>query len=260
MNAKTPILIYTHSDYSFIWPALIGQFEKYVKNIEVHFGYNNTLLDISDYNIPSNWILHTYEDTSIWTDRVNQILKQFESKYVLFIHEDWIPTNYVRGSVIDDMTEFMDEFSCGFLLSYINPGHPRISERLHDPSATKEFGIKSKYDEYYFYKEDSHIFQPAIWKKSVFEEFTEKLKKTKHQNEDQECLAFMRNKNTYSIQCEKDIIHKRTTTSLFFPHMHSLSEGLWNFGKYASLKELLNSYGVDTDSRGIHTWWALDWE
>tara|TARA_R110000868_G_scaffold2821_1_gene19526 strand:+ start:2418 stop:3200 length:783 start_codon:yes stop_codon:yes gene_type:complete len=260
MNAKTPILIYTHSDYSFVWPALIGQFEKYVKDVDVYFGYNDTLLDISNYNIPSNWILHTYTDNTIWTSRVNELLKKIESDYVLFIHEDWIPTNYVHGHILDDMTEFMDEYNCGFLLSYINPGHPRISERLHDPSSTKEYGIQSKYDGYYFYKEDSHIFQPALWNRSVFEEFTEKLKKEKNQNEDRDCLAFMRNKNTYSIQGDTDIINKRTTTSLFFPHMHTLSEGLWNFGKYASLKQLLNSYGIDTDSRGVHTWWALDWE
>ena len=35
-------------------------------------------------------------------------------------------------------------------------------------------------------------------------------------------------------------------------------EGLWNFTKYPVLKELLDSFGIDTNSRGIHTWWELD--
>jgi hypothetical protein len=260
MKSKTPLLIYTHSDCDFIWPALIGQVQKYVVDVEVHFGYNDTLVDITNYNIPSDWILHTYDDNLIWTEKVNQLLKQFESKYVLFIHEDWLPTNYVYGNIIDDMTEFMDEVNCGFLLSYINSDHTRVTRRLYDTTNPKEFGIESKYEGFYFYREDSHIFQPAIWNKKVFEEFTEKLKKRKNQNEDVDCLEFMRRKNAYSIQGEKDIVNKRTTTSLFFPHMHALSEGLWNFGKYPTLKELLDSYGIDTNSRGIHTWWELNWQ
>ena len=260
MKSKTPLLIYTHSDYSFIWPALIGQVEKYVKDVEIHFGYNNTLGDISRYNIPSHWVLHTYDDSLIWTEKVNQLLKQFESKYVLFIHEDWLPTNYVHGSIMDDMTLFMDEVNCGFLLSYINPDHGRVNRGINDPNGASQFGIPSKYNDYYFYREDSHIFQPAIWNKSIFEEFTDTLKKSKNQNEDHECLEFMRRKNAYSIQGEQDIVNKRTTTSLYFPHMHVLSEGLWNFAKYPALKELLDGYGIDTNSRGIHTWWALGWQ
>jgi hypothetical protein len=260
MKSKTPLLIYTHSDCDFIWPALIGQVQKYVEDVEDHYGKNDTLVDITNYNNQSDWILHTDDDNLIWTEKVNQLLKQFESKYVLFIHEDWLPTNYVYGNIIDDMTKFMDEVNCGFLLSYINSDHGRVNRGINDPNGASQFGIKSKYYNYYFYREDSHIFQPAIWNKSVFEEFTETLKKSKNKNEDHDCLEFMRKKNAYSIQCEQDIVNKRTTTSLFFPHIHALSEGLWNFTKYPTLKELLDGYGIDTNSRGIHTWWELNWQ
>jgi hypothetical protein len=68
----------------------------------------------------------------------------------------------------------------------------------------------------------------------------------------------MRNKNTYEVQNVKTVRQYRTTNSLIFPHMHVLSEGLWNFTKYPTLKKLLGGYGIDTDSRGIHTWWELD--
>ena len=69
---------------------------------------------------------------------------------------------------------------------------------------------------------------------------------------------FMRNKNCYSVQNIKTIRQYRTTNSLIFPHMHVLSEGLWNFNKYPTLKGLLDEYEIDTNSRGIHTWWELD--
>lgn len=247
MKSKIPLLIYTHSDCSFIWSALIGQINQYVKDIEIHFAYNDTIDDIEKYGIPESWIRHTYVDNILWTKRINSILKEIDCEYIFFIHEDWIPTALVSGKIFDKMYDFMSQNSWDYLLSY-----------AHYSVVESQDGIFTGYDDYYFYKEDSHIFQPAIWKKDVFEEFTNKLDKAKNQNEDQDCLSFMRSKNTYSVQNVKTVRQYRTTNSLIFPHMHALSEGLWNFAKYPTLKELMDSYGIDTDSRGIHKWWELD--
>lgn len=247
MNSKISLFIYTHSDCSFIWPALIGQINSYVEGIDIHFAYNNTLDDIEKYNIPKNWIKHTYVDNIIWTKRIESILNEIDSDYVLFIHEDWLPINKVSGKLLNEMAEIMNKNNWDYLLSY-----------AHYSVVESQSGIFTGYDDYYFYKEDSHIFQPAIWKKSVFQEFSSSLHKAKNQNEDEDCLRFMRNKNTYSVQNVKTVRQYRTTNSLIFPHMHALSEGLWNFTKYPSLKKLLDDYNIDTNSRGIHTWWELD--
>jgi len=248
MNSTISILIYTHSDYSFIWPALIGQIDKYMdKDFEIHFLYNDTIDDINLYDIPKNWIKHVYNDNLIWTKRVNSVLSKIKSEYILFLHEDWIPIGNVSKKLLEKMCDFMTDNNWDYLLSY-----------SHFSVTDNQPGIFTGYDDYYFYKGDSHIFQPAIWKHSVFEEFSSTLDKAKNQNEDQECLSFMRNKNTYEVQNVKTVRQYRTTNSLIFPHMHVLSEGLWNFTKYPTLKKLLGGYGIDTDSRGIHTWWELD--
>lgn len=247
MNSKISLFIYTHSDCSFIWPALIGQVNSHVEDIDIHFAYNNTIDDIQKYNIPKNWIQHTYIDNIIWTKRIESILKEIDTEYVLFIHEDWLPISEVSGKLLNEMSEIMSKNDWDYLLSY---SHYSVVDSQH--------GIFTGYDNYYFYKEDSHIFQPAIWKKSVFQEFSSSLDKSKNQNEDEDCLCFMRSKNTYSVQNIKTVRQYRTTNSLFFPHMHVLSEGLWNFRKYPTLKELLDGYNIDTNTRGIHTWWELD--
>ena len=67
----------------------------------------------------------------------------------------------------------------------------------------------------------------------------------------------MSTKNCWSVQNRETVLSLRTTNSLFFPHMHALSQGLWNFTKYPTLKLLLESYGVDTSTRGTHSWWEL---
>jgi len=183
----------------------------------------------------------------IWTDRIATILNEIDDKYVLFIHEDWLPTNKVTNVVVNDMVMFMEKNEIDYLLSYSHISTTSIQE-----------GIPTTYDDYFFYKEKNHIFQPAIWKTKTFKEFSNTLKKGKNQNEDGDCLNFMGSKNCFSVQNIKTVTSLRTTNSLFFPHMHALSQGLWNFTKYPQLKELLNSYHIDTDSRGIHSWWELD--
>ena len=249
MKSKVKIVIYTHSEYSFVWKPFIEQMNKFVDpNIDIHFGYNETAdpLVIKEM-IPRHWNLHTYPEDYVWTARVNKILREVDSEYVLFLHEDWIPVGEVKGEVLDYCSDFMREIKCGFLL-----GYSHISVTSIQP------GIPTIYPEYTFFKEDAHIFQPAIWDKNVFEEFCTVLNKSKHQNEDVDCLNFMRQKNTYSVQNYNTVTTLRTTNSLIFPHMHALSQGLWNFTKYPTLEELLQSYGVNTKDRGIHTWWELD--
>lgn len=247
MKSKVQILIYTHSEYAFIWKAFVGQMEKYVdKNIEIHFGYDENANPDLLKEIPENWIKHTYPEHLVWTSRVKKMLQEMDCEHVLFLHEDWLPTGDVKQEVLDYIADFMTHQNCGFLVSYSH-----ISVTSIQP------GIDTIYPEYKFFKEDAHIFQPGIWNKKVFEEFCN-LNKSKHQNEDFDCLNFMRGKNTYSVQNYNTVTTLRTTNSLLFPHMHALSQGLWNFTKYPTLEPLLQSYGVNTKDRGIHTWWELD--
>jgi hypothetical protein len=246
-KSKIPILIYTHSDVEYMWVALLGQMNKYVNGFDVHFAYNDTFKGINNHPIPKDWKLHTYTDNTIWTDRVNSILKEIDSKYVLFLHEDWLPTGDVVPKIVDNMVEWMDKNRIDFLLSY-----------SHWTRVEHQQGEETGYPLYKFYKEDNHIFQPAIWLKSTFEEFTSVLKKAKNQNEDADTLRFMNTRKCYSVQNSTTVRSLRTTNSLFFPHMHALSEGKWNFTKYPTLKKLLDDYGIETNSRGIHSWWELD--
>jgi hypothetical protein len=221
---------------------------KYIKDIDIHILYN----DDADQTkirelIPSNFIHHTYNTSMIWTKRVLKALHEINDNYVLFLHEDWLPIGDIKLSVLQDMMEFMKNRACNFLLSYSH-----ISRTSTQP------GIFTGYANYYYYQEENHIFQPAIWNKNVFIEFCSYLNKHKNQNEDRECLDFMYHKNCWSVQNKETVTSLRTTNSLMCPHMHAMSEGLWNFTKYPTLKEFLNSFGIDTDSRGIHPWWELD--
>jgi len=166
------ILIYTHDEYSFLWKAMFPLCKKYITSIPVHVLYNNNanIEEVKRY-IPEDYIHHTYDTTQIWTKRVLKALQEIEDDYVLFLHEDWLPIDDVKLPVLESMTQFMKENNCGFLLSY-----------SHISRTSVQSGIFTGYDKYYYYKEENHIFQPAIWNKKVLEEFCTVLNKNKNQN------------------------------------------------------------------------------
>jgi len=245
---KISILIYTHDEYSFIWKVIFLLCQKYIKDIPVHVLYNNdaNMEEVKKY-IPDDYIHHTYDTSLIWTKRILKSLNEIDDDYVLFLHEDWLPIGDVKLTVLQSMIEFMNKINCGFLLSY-----------AHISTTSIQPGIFTGYKDYYYYQEKNHVFQPAIWNKNIFKNFCQIFNKTKCHNEDRDCLDFMYHNNCWSVQNIETVTSLRTTNSLMFPHMHALSQGLWNFTKYPTLKNFLDSFGIDTNSRGIHTWWELD--
>jgi len=248
MTQNISILVYTHTEYSFMWNAMIPLLQKYVKDIDVHWLFEDTAdKKLINTLVPLDWYKHTYSESLIWTKRVGKALKEIKDDYILFLHEDWLPIADVKKEILENMINFMKQQSCGFLLSF-----------SHITRVSVQNGVTTGCKDYYYYKEPHHLFQPAIWDKNIFINFCRDLNKTKHQNEDGDCLNYMSNNNCMSVQNLNTVTTLRTTNSLFFPHMHALSEGLWNFKKYPTLKEFLETFGIDTNSRGVHTWWELD--
>jgi hypothetical protein len=243
-----PILVYTHSEYSFLWDAMVPLLKLYASEVPIYWLTNDSTPDeLRQKYIPNTWNYLTYNEHDIWTTRVATGLNSIKEDYVLFLHEDWLPVGKIEPKILSDMTKFMKNQNCGYLLSYSHYSKTDIQE-----------GIESGYQDYLFFYETDHIFQPAIWKKSVFLQYCTVLKKSKHENEDMESRLFMKEHNCWSVQNKKTVRTLRTTNSLFFPHMHALSEGLWNFTKYPTLETFLQSFGIDTKTRGVHSWWELD--
>lgn len=252
------ILIYTHSEYSFFWPVMVGQFAKYNVDCTVHFLIDSTTpKELLDKHIPSSWVLHFYDPSSIWTDRVQKGFLELDSEYVLFLHEDWIPVDHVRMSRLEEVATFMKSKTIGCLLAYHNFGCSLDCSHTLEPRKTKEFA-DTQDPRYKYQNEPHHFFQPAMWDREIFLQYTQMLRKSKYQNEDLDSLYFWSRQNCWSVQNMETQYTIRTMNSYLFPHIHALSEGKWNLTKYPTLKPLLESYGLETESRGDHSWWELD--
>lgn len=78
---KFPIIIYSHSSYSDVWPLILGQFEKYMPQQRVYLFTDQDPLR-GDYEV------FLYDDDKNYNDRMLQCLQQIEDSIVLFTHED----------------------------------------------------------------------------------------------------------------------------------------------------------------------------
>jgi len=238
------ILVYTHTEYSFMWKAMIPLLQKHVKDIDIHWLYETTADSQVISDIPNNWFKHTYDESLYWTKRVGKAVSEINDDYILFLHEDWLPIGDVKKEVLYDMINFMKEQTCGFLTSYV------VYSKLNS-------AVFTGYKDCYYYPEPCHVFQPAIWNKETLSSFCSDLNKSKFQNEDPECSNYMSRKNCWAVANITTVNTARSVNSLFYPHMHALAGGRWTFKKYPVLKEFLETFGIDTSSRIIDNTWEL---
>ena len=234
-----PILVYTHSDYSFLWKATIPLLEKYAK-VPIIWCCDSML----DFTAPPGWRVFIYDTKLSWSMRVKTCLDTIDSEYLIYIQEDWLLIDYLSNERIKYCIDFMKDCSCEFLLSL--------------PCNIGDTYCDIDYYGYQFIKIFSHYFQPAIWKKTLLNEIC-LLDIPLSENESEKCFNLTKERNCFaanSINYPKEL----STRSFFFPHMHAIFQGKWTFVKYPSLKALVESYGIDTTTRGVDDTWEIDYQ
>jgi hypothetical protein len=235
-----PILVYTNSEYSFLWKATIPLLEKYAKGFHIIWCCDSLL----DYKIPDSWTLYIYDPSLPWGYRVKGCLETIKTDYLIYIQEDWLLIDSIDPEKISYCLDFMRELKCEFLMSY--PNNPR----------NNIYG--SEYENYIFVSIFSHYFQPGIWKKTLLNEICS-LGLPLNENETEKCFSISKDRNCFALF---NTLHKNdmTTRAFFFPHMHAINQGKWTFLKYPCLKALIEAYGIDTSTRGIDTTWLTNFQ
>jgi hypothetical protein len=234
------ILLYTHSEYSFLWKASIPLLEKYASNFTIYWCCDKLL----NYNLPSNFIPVFYNDKVNWSFRIKEALKIMNYEYVLYLQEDWLLIDNICSDKINYLTSFMKEKGCEFLMSDIR--EKWIEEQ-----------IPTIYEDYEFQRINGHWMQPAIWKKTLLDKIVVNDIALKDY-ELKEAYEITKSVLCYVVRNTR--FKEVSTRTLYFPHMHSIVGGKWTFLKYPTLKALVESYGIDTSTRGINKTWIVDYQ
>jgi len=236
-----PIVLYTHSEYSFLWKATIPLLEKYASDLEIHWCCDTLL----DYKLPSRWFLHLYDLNANWSERVKNYISSLSDQYIIYVHEDWLLIDSIHVDILEYLVNYMNENECNFLMSYTN--------------GIRSENIKSSLDDYDFVKIHYHWLQPAIWSKDTFVKLCNLNPQRPVDAEGPGTAELMSKENCYAIintKFEKDI----STRTIYYPHIHAINRGNWTFLKYPFLKAIVESYGVDTTKRGVDDSWIVEYK
>ena len=76
-----PIIIYSHSSYSDVWPLVLGQLELYMPKSEI-------ILFTDSDPLKGNYRPVFYDNNLNYNERVIQCLQKINDEVVLFTHED----------------------------------------------------------------------------------------------------------------------------------------------------------------------------
>ena len=234
-----PILLYTHSEYSFLWKAAIPLLEKYANGCPIYFCCDSVL----NFPIPASFHIHIYDATKPWSNRIKGCLETIGSEYLLYIQEDWLLIDTIDSEKLHYCLTFMKEHQCEFLMS-------DVRNILAPP-------IQSKYTDTVFLRTQAHYMQPALWKKDLLYRLSLQVIPL-HLYETDIAYEITNKSICYGIVNTK--FWNSTTRCLFYPHMHAINKGKWTFLKYPTLKALVEAYGIDTSTRGIDTTWLVDYQ
>lgn len=235
-----PIIVHTHSEYSFLWKAAIPLLQKYTPEDCKIFWFSDTLLE---YVLPPKFVFCKYDPKLSWSLRLKEYVDLIDSDYLIYLQEDWLVINDIDDEKITYLVHYMKDNAIEFMMSYTR--------------GREEFIEKSKYDGYDFFKINGHYMQPAIWEKKLFMKIIN-MNVNISEYESNIVNSITANANCYAIKYTKT--HDVSIPTLYYPHMHAICGGKWTFVKYPKLKELVESYGIDTTSRGINETWIVHFQ
>ena len=247
MCMDIPLLIHTHSEFSFLWKAAIPLLQRYAADFKIYWITES----MGTYTLPEGWILRLYDPALPWSLRMRPILQEVKEEYVIYLQEDWLLTGEISSSKLSSFVDFMKQHKCEFLMSYPCPTCDFFySEKV--PSKFAEIGNMV------FHRRPHHYMQPAIWKKSLLEEVcSATLKLSEYENRWSIDLTGAR--NCMGV-LDKRYKNCQSISSPMFPHMHAIHNGEWTFQRYPTLKALVEAYGIDTSTRGVNTYWLLGFQ
>lgn len=120
------ILVYTHSDYSFVWKLWFGQTDKYFPSLK-----KIILLDKDAGGIPENYTKIYYDPSLSYRGRVISCLKQLDpDDTVIFHHEDMFLYDTPELETLLEFREIVDA-NKNCLIKLIRAGNSLIASNIH---------------------------------------------------------------------------------------------------------------------------------
>lgn len=118
------IVVYTHTDYSYVWPLWFGQANKYLPTLDKYIFVNKEHKDI-----PTDYTVLTYDDTLPYNLRVASCLERMEmDDIIIFHHEDMFLFSKPKFEILDEFTKVVQTYDHAHIKLL------RACDGVHQPS------------------------------------------------------------------------------------------------------------------------------
>lgn len=236
---KPSIILYTHTDYSDVWPIFFGQTELYLQDYKKYVFVNKL-----DETIPADYTQVYYDEASPYTERMYNCLSQLGDQVILFLHEDMILYDTPKYSILEEYADLVSKDSADFI-KLIKAGsglfttaftHPNLVYAPAELLFTVQPTVTSVNKLKILFQKTPNL---SIW------DFETKVS--------QVCVA----ENLTRCYMSSDNLEKKRGSahwdSIIFPYIATaIVKGKWNHSEYPDeLNTLFGRYGIDKTKRGI---------
>ncbi len=116
------ILVYSHTSYIDVLDICIKQLKKYAeKTIKIYIGIND---DCGEQVIADDqFTTLKYTANQAYPLRIIQLLNQIDEEYLLIVHEDMVPTNYILSKDLKLCETLMITHNLWHIRSYMAFGN-----------------------------------------------------------------------------------------------------------------------------------------
>jgi len=98
------IIVYTHTDYKWVWPLWFGQTQKHLQGLD-----KVIFVDKLDVDIPHDYTIITYDTNLAYNQRIATCLQRLDPEsVVIFHHEDMFLLDQPRFDVIREFESIVN--------------------------------------------------------------------------------------------------------------------------------------------------------
>lgn len=242
---NTAIIMYSHSDYSDVWPIFFTQTDKYFQDTKKY-----VFVDKHVDNIPSDWQTILYNANDTYDRRVESCLEQVDEEYCIFHHEDMPLYEEPRYDLLDSFRRILENESDEVSYIKLIKGGIYADDHKHDRFEPHRdlYKIENNHPTYMF------AVQPSIWRtEDLLAVYSETDIDHIHEFESMASQA-CKQLDIFGLYCyhgenKRGLYH---WDSSVYPYIATaIVKGKWNMSEYKDeLTPLLEENNINAEERG----------
>ena len=235
------LFTYTHRNCADLWEPYLDSLDQYASQIP------SVVITNEEYEDYGRHKFRSYDETKNYCEEYVRCLRDsVETKYFIYMQEDFILYGDVNKQALQRYVHFLDEGSCSFvrLIRCGDVSHCCIVDDLYwimDPSKPQT-------------SLTSFSMQPTIWNKEKFIELYEATKRAQFGEQGfTENMSRLDIRGAYAYNEEPMRKNSEHYDTSVFPYIATaVVRGKWNMLEYSKeLSVVFQKYNIDPYNRGI---------